>query len=533
MVAIRALADRGDFALANILSFLLILAAWLLLIAGLKLSYLPRFLWKLGLILPASAMLIWVAIFKIERFDGDLIPIFRPRWAAPSKLPQLANGEQDPESILAPRDTDYPEFLGLHRDATLPSTHIDPQWDVSPPQIAWKQDIGDGWSGFAIQGDVAVTMEQRGQEEWVTAYYVVDGSLLWNYVIKSRHTNIMGGTGPRSTPTIVGEHVFICSAVSRVACLELATGNELWSQELLELANTSQADFEQEVAWGRSASPLVIDGQVIVPLGGIGNRRAALIAFDQTNGSELWRGGDDQISYSSPMFAILRGIPQILYTSESRLAAYNLEQGEVLWSFDWPGSSSSSATVSQPVVVDDAYVLLSKGYSQGAALLHVSSQDGDWKTTAVWRNESSLKTKFTTAVVHNGYAYGLSDGILECVDLHTGKREWKQGRYRQGQVLLVGEHLLITSEAGEIVLVKASPNQWDELASLPVIGDVSWNTAALSGDRLLMRNSEQAACVILPLIQSPMESTSGIDLSGPDLSAPDLGGPAPIERQSL
>ena len=111
-----------------------------------------------------------------------------------------------------------------------------------------------------------------------------------------------------------------------------------------------------------------------------------------------------------------------------------------------------------------------------------------------------LKRKFTNSVVKDGYAYGLSDGILECVALKDGKRQWKNGRYRQGQLLLVGEHLLITSEAGEVVLVQVDPRNFDEVARFAAIGDVTWNTAALSGNRLLIRNADEAACVILPLL---------------------------------
>ncbi|MCA9158636.1 MAG: alcohol dehydrogenase, partial [Planctomycetales bacterium] len=131
--------------------------------------------------------------------------------------------------------------------------------------------------------------------------------------------------------------------------------------------------------------------------------------------------------------------------------------------------------------------------------LQVEHVDESWTIDVLWTNPTSLKTKFTNCVVRDGYAYGLSDGILECVRLEDGQKQWKKGRYRQGQLLLVGEYLLITAESGELVLVQADPQGMKELDKLAVIGDVTWNTAALSGDRLLMRNAEEAACVLLPL----------------------------------
>jgi outer membrane protein assembly factor BamB len=138
--------------------------------------------------------------------------------------------------------------------------------------------------------------------------------------------------------------------------------------------------------------------------------------------------------------------------------------------------------------------------------------DSGWKFDVVWRDSGTLKTKFTSPVVRGAYAYGLSDGILECVRLSDGKRQWKKGRYRQGQVLLVDDVLLVTSESGSIVLVAAEPEEFRELAKLDVIGDVTWNVPALSGDRLLVRNADEAACLRLPLAEGKAD-TQAVDQS--------------------
>ena len=157
---------------------------------------------------------------------------------------------------------------------------------------------------------------------------------------------------------------------------------------------------------------------------------------------------------------------------------------------------------------------MTKGYGGGGQLIELAKADANWTTKPIWKVEAVLRTKFTSAVIKNGYAYGLNDGILECVDLSNGKRAWKKGRYRHGQVLLVGENLLITAENGSVVIVAAEPSEFRELATLPVIGDVTWNTPALSGNRLLMRNSDEAACVLLPL--KPTEATTPAKASNSD-----------------
>jgi outer membrane protein assembly factor BamB len=506
IVPIRYSAEAADFAVANVLTLLLAGLSWMSLVAATAVSSAPRFLWKLLLATPVVGLVALLMLYKFERLDGDLVPQFRARWSARQALPMLKNDGPDqagpaPADLerFAARSTDYPQYLGPTRDARLLSSKLAADWSTTAPHVQWMQPIGEGWSSFAIQGDVAVTMEQRADEEWVSAYSVLDGSLLWHYVMPGKHTNMMGGTGPRSTPTIFDNSVYACSAVSRLVCLELTTGREVWSRELLELAGTTQAEFESRVSWGRSASPLVLDQQVIVPLGGVGPTAATLLALERSTGNELWRSGTDQISYSSPLLAVLQDQAQILLISEKQLAAYAPLDGQQLWSAPWPGSSSGAATVSQPVVVDAAQVLLSKGYGEGAQLLRLERLADQWQVNSTWKKPSSLRTKFTNSVVQDGFAYGLSDGILECVALSDGRRQWKQGRYRQGQVLLVGKLLLVTAESGQLVLVKADPDNFQELGSLPVIGDVTWNPPALSGDRLLMRNSNEAACVILPL----------------------------------
>ena len=538
IVVARWSAHASDFAFGNIMTGLLGLAVWLALVILLARSTAPRAWWRGLMLAPMLLILIFLTRYKFERFNGELVPQFTSRWSDPtdSPLPELQaplpSDRTAPESqaaaaapdsanvsapeslsaphnprqeiapqLLAPRQSDFAQYLGPDRDAMLQDVRLDPDWDASPPRIVWKQAIGAGWSGFAVQGDVAVTMEQRGQQEWISAYSVLDGALLWNSSIEAKHSDVLGGVGPRSTPTIAHGRVYACSAVSRVCCVELSSGREMWAHELLELAGTTQAAFERQVTWGRSAAPLVVEDLVVVPLGGIGPDKHTLIAFDRESGQERWRAGSDQISYASPALVELSGRAQILLVSEKQVAGYDVASGAQLWSSPWPGSSSGAATASQPVIVDAQHILLTKGYGEGCQLLQVALQDDHWSVNVQWSNAASLRTKFTNSVVWQGYAYGLSDGILECVRLSDGQRQWKKGRYRQGQLLLVGKHLLITAESGELVLVEANSQKFREVAKLPVLGDVTWNTAALSGDRLLMRNSDEAACVVLPMMK--------------------------------
>ncbi|HJN67706.1 MAG TPA: oxidoreductase, partial [Pirellulales bacterium] len=158
-----------------------------------------------------------------------------------------------------------------------------------------------------------------------------------------------------------------------------------------------------------------------------------------------------------------------------------------------------NANISQAVAVEGDRVLVSKGYGTGAMLLQIlHSPDSGWTTKKVWSRHNALRTKFTNVVIKDGYVYGLSDGIMQCVDLNTGRPKWKKGRYGHGQILLVGDVILVLSESGNVHLLEATPKKHTELTKFSAIEGKTWNNICLYGPFLLVRNAEQAACYELP-----------------------------------
>jgi outer membrane protein assembly factor BamB len=147
---------------------------------------------------------------------------------------------------------------------------------------------------------------------------------------------------------------------------------------------------------------------------------------------------------------------------------------------------------SQPVVVDANRIFLSSGYGKGAALVEISNNDG-WSARKVWEN-SSMKNKFNSSVLFEGNVYGLDEGILTCVDVKSGDRRWKGGRYGYGQVILANGHLIVITDTGDLVLVKAAPDKHTEIAKFAAIEGKTWNYPAIAGGRLLVRNQTQMAC---------------------------------------
>jgi outer membrane protein assembly factor BamB len=408
------------------------------------------------------------------------------------------------EAVASPAweatSADFPGFLGPRGSAALDGPILDPAWDTRPPEKLWRRPIGAGWSGFATCGDHAVTLEQRGDEEIVSCQSVATGTVEWTVAVPARHATVLGGVGPRSTPTIAGGVVYSTGATGWLHAIDGARGRVLWKNNVLEDLGIDAAAHEAVVPWGRAGSPLVTESLVIVPGGGPRQDGSAvsIVAYDRTTGERRWMGGADQISYVSPQLASIAGRTVVLTVNESTAAGYDPADGTELWRFEWPGHSNSDATCSQPHVFGDSRIFLSKGYGVGAAVFEAKPGDPP-AFTAAWRQPGLLKTKFTNVAVHDGHAYGLSDGILECVSLADGTRRWKGGRYGQGQVLRVGGLLLVQAESGEVVVVACSPEKHRVLGRFAALDGQTWNTLCLAGDRLLVRNAEEAACYRLPL----------------------------------
>jgi outer membrane protein assembly factor BamB len=215
----------------------------------------------------------------------------------------------------------------------------------------------------------------------------------------------------------------------------------------------SAAEDVKNLWYGRSNSPLIVDDLLVIAGGGPRDgRQYSLVAYDRRTGDPVWKGGDRQPAYCSPTLATLAKTPQILIVNENNVSSHDSATGEELWNYDWPGSSSGFANVSQAVPAGDDRVFLSNGYNNGAALLQITYSGGDgWRAEKVWHRSTAMRTKFTNVVILDQSVYGLSDGILECLSLETGRRRWKRraGRYGHGQILRVGTALLVQAEQGD------------------------------------------------------------------------------------
>ena len=378
----------------------------------------------------------------------------------------------------------WTSFRGTNRDGRYVERAVKTAWPAEGPPLLWKQPVGGGYASFSIADGVAYTIEQRRGQEVVAAYRVTTGRELWTNKWNAEfNPGDSTGNGPRATPTWDEGRVYALGGTGEFRCLDAKTGRVIWSKNILSDNGASN------LQWGMAASPLVVDDKVVVLAGGPGNK--SVVAYNKLTGERVWGSMSDPASYTSPMLVNLAGRRQILVVTGKSVAGLDPNDGAVLWSHPWPTSMGINA--SQPIVVNANRFFISAGYSHGASLIEIANAGGGFAARTVWEN-SLMKNKFNSSVLHEGHIYGLDEGRLKCLDVQTGERKWQGPSYGYGQVILASGHLIITTEEGEVVLVRATPEAHTEVARFKAFDAQTWNVPAIADGRLLVRNAKEMAC---------------------------------------
>jgi outer membrane protein assembly factor BamB len=458
---------------------------------------------------------VWTLV-RTDGISGDHVADFGWRWArspeerllalplpsAPSvperpKEPVVTQARSEPgppPTVSAEVKTarDWPGFRGPARDGIVRGVRIQTDWTLSPPVELWRRPIGPGWSSFAVRGNLLYTQEQRGDEEVVACYNVTNGGSVWTHRDAARFFESNAGAGPRATPTLSNGRVYTFGATGILNALDGGNGAVVWSR--IAASDTdgtpSMAGGQTKVPdWGFASSPLVVDDLVIVAVAG------QLVGYDLATGKPRWFGPAGGVSYSSPQLVTIDAVPQVLLVSGTGANSVAPSDGKQLWAHPWRGFP-----IVQPALTADGEVLIAAGGEGGIRGIRVAQASGGWTAERRW-GSAGLKPYFNDFVVHKGHAFGFDGRILSCIELGNGARKWKGGRYGNGQMLLLSDQdvLLVLSDEGELALVRATSDQFTELARFKAIEGKTWNHPVLVGDILLVRNGAEMAAFRLSL----------------------------------
>jgi outer membrane protein assembly factor BamB len=404
---------------------------------------------------------------------GDPPPDVPP--SAPGKTPN------NPITPIIPVSY-WTDFRGPHRDGVYSESPISTDWPARGLPRLWRQPIGGGFASFTFGEGRAYTIEQRRDKEAITAYDPTTGHELWAFTYAANFDEPLGGPGPRATPVYHDGLVYSLGTKGDLYCLDAKFGRPRWSKNIL-------ADNHAEnIHWAMSGAPLIDGDNVVVTPGGPGH---SIVAYNRLTGARVWQSLNDAAGYTSPILAELAGRKQIVWISADRVVGIAPEDGKQLWEYPFP--SEMGMNCSQPVIVDANNVLVSSAQGPGAAVLEINKSGDSLSIREVWKN-NRFKNKFNSSVIYQGYAYGFDEAILACIDLKTGELKWKGGRYGYGQLILAGDHLVITTEEGDVVLVKVAPDAHHEVARFSAVEGRTWNIPAIDHGLLLVRNSTETTC---------------------------------------
>ncbi|MEM6691294.1 MAG: PQQ-binding-like beta-propeller repeat protein [Planctomycetota bacterium] len=379
-------------------------------------------------------------------------------------------------------------------DATLPVTNGNANLDV-----LWKAPTGSGFSSFAVDETKAITIGTETENGKKTARLIAfnreTGDRLWTFDLATVDygrgggdagaPGNRGGDGPRTTPRIDGDHVYVFDANMTVFCVEANNGSLVWKRDLLT------QNEGRNIKWENASAPLVTNRIVIVGGGGPGQ---SLLGLDKKTGDVVWAVGDEIITHASPTLAKIHGKPQAIFFTQSGLVSVGIQNGEILWRAQFPFSTSSAAA---PVVAGNR-VYCSAGYNVGAGLFEVK-QDGS--VDELWFKSNKLMNHWSTPVYKDGYLYGIYEfkkygkAPLQCVELSTGKIIWSERGFGPGNVILIGDQLVVLSDSGELVITPATPDGFAPIARRKVVSGKCWSTPAYADGVIYVRSTTEGAAI--------------------------------------
>ena len=401
---------------------------------------------------------------------------------------------------LPARGADWPQYRGPNHDGASPEK-IPVKWPESGLRQIWKTPLNKGFSSFVLGGGKAYTLVTReiegGDQEVCLALEAGSGKELWAAPLgiakydqggDSGAPGNNGGDGPRSTPAYDHGKVYAYSSRLVLKCVNADDGKELWSCDLMK------DHAGRNIHWESAASPLIDGDLVFVEGGGPGE---SLLAFDKNDGHVVWKAEDDKMTQSTPVAATILGERQVVFFTQQGLVSVSPKTGAVLWRF--PFNASKGAAAITPVVSGDL-VYCSMSYNVGSAVCKITKTNDAYAATQLWMVPGNKESShWATPVAFNGCLYGIygqalfGTAPLKCIDLATGAEKWSKEGFGPGGVTLVeGGNLLVLSDAGDLVLVKAAPDTYTELARTHVLAGKCWNPVAISNGRIYARSTKEA-----------------------------------------
>ena len=383
-------------------------------------------------------------------------------------------------SAQQPAPAEWFQWRGPNRDGISPETGLLQQWPKSGPPLAWRfTGVGNGYSSFSTSGGRLYTLGARAGIEYVIALDRATGKKVWETQNGRRFENDRGD-GPRSTPTVEGDRLYVLGGSGDLTCFESATGKKIWS------VNITQRFGGVNPYWGYSESPLIVGDRILVNTGG---RRAGIAAVSKADGSTLWQQHSDGAGYSSPVLMQTGSLTHVVFFTESRAMAVDPRDGRLLWSYS--KANNGTANVATPIV-RGTQVFVSSDYGTGGALLEVRAAGAATTANEIYFTRD-MRNHHSSSVLIGDHLYGFSSSILTALRFAAGTVAWRDRSVGKGSLAFADNRLYLYSEDGVVGLADAAPEAYRERGrfTLPQqSGLPTWSHPMIAGGLLVIRDQE-------------------------------------------
>jgi outer membrane protein assembly factor BamB len=393
-------------------------------------------------------------------------------------------------------DTAWLQWGGPARNFMVESDGLAERWPAGGPRRLWQRSLGEGHSAVIVEGGRLYTMYRpagllsyvrRSQQEAIAALDAASGKTIWEYTYSSPTggLNLSEGSGPHSTPLIVGNLLFTASSTTQVFALDKNSGHLVWSHDLVKEYGAAQDDR------GYSPSALAYRDTVIFPAGAPG---ASVMAFNQKTGAVVWKGGTFPTGPASPILINVDGQDQLVVSGANEIAGVDPTSGRVLWSH--PHKTEWGLNISTPVWGPDNLLLVSAAYNNGARLLKLSQAGGKTNVQELWY-QNRMRVHIGTIIRLGDYAIGSSGDFGPCptvaIDMKTGEILWQNREFARSTFLYADNKLVIMDEDGSIGLARPSRQGLNVIAKAPVLTNRAWTVPTLVGTTLYVRDRKEIA----------------------------------------
>lgn len=393
---------------------------------------------------------------------------------------------------------DWPHWRGPDRNDKSGETGLLKQWPEEGPRQLWvNKKAGLGYSGFAISGDQLFTMGLEGENEFALCLDAQTGEEIWRMNIGERFTNNWGD-GPRSTPTLDGDQIFMLAAGGELVCLDQADGKKVWSVNMADLGGKAPK-------WGYAEAPLIDGDKVICTPGG---EKCTIVALNKKTGDQIWQsppvtkkledGSDTEPSsahYSSVIPVNLNNRRQYVQLTVQAVIGVDADSGEQLWQSDWPGRT---AVIPSPIVYQDK-VYVTSGYGVGSKLIQIGD---DNSVSELWYSKA-IQNHHGGVIKVGDYFYGSSSKAWVCQSEADGESAWADRKIKKGSVVYAdGMFYHVEENSGRVLLIEAGPESHSIVSSFKMSPQTErrkpkgkiWVHPVVANGKLYVRDQEIILC---------------------------------------